>query len=661
MVDELVPNPDTSFEVNDQENKGKLGFFTIFLITINSIVGTGIFFLPAIGAREAGLFAIISWIIMGAIAIYYSMIFAELIGLFPKEGGVYEYAKMAFGPFWSFVLGWMTLIAANVTIAMLIVGAVKYIGPFLPDAMLIAVSIAFVFLFNYMAFKGLKTSSVMLVAFAIITITSVCGIMIPGLINFDPSNFVGWFAHSAFSNLEFSFMGIIGGISVIFVTIFLIAETFFGWETATFLAEKVKNPRKVMPKVLIRATIIIAVGVLLFVIASSSLIHWSVLGNSLTPLSDLATVIYGAVIGKWYALLVYLAIMGSVAGWIVASPNLIIALAKDKLFIPQLSKIHPKTKTPYKAIIFQAILTSILVIVGAGNYEALLHILVPLVLVLYSSVVLSLLVVRKKFKDTPRPYKAPLGKTGPIILILFGLSLVVLWGSSASHAISTLGILFGFLFFSLPLFLLLFFHYDPQATIRFKNETAVVSIFFERVFFPKRIHKKVLANAKIEGNIVLELGASSGLLSRDIAKRHPKEQIIIEQSEHLKRIIQKRAKGEHNVTVLVDEHLISRVHPDVKNVDEIFSFGLLSDLQSEEVFLKQLADLLPENGRIHFFDYVDLYKIIPNKMILSDMEALKKLFREAGFAVIINKYKGLFWNYLVIDGIKTNDEEISFI
>ena len=150
MVEELVPNPDTSFEVNDQENKGKLGFFTIFLITINSIVGTGIFFLPAIGAREAGLFAIISWIIMGAIAIYYSMIFAELIGLFPKEGGVYEYAKMAFGPFWSFVLGWMTLIAANVTIAMLIVGAVKYIGPFLPDAMLIAVSIAFVFLFNYM-------------------------------------------------------------------------------------------------------------------------------------------------------------------------------------------------------------------------------------------------------------------------------------------------------------------------------------------------------------------------------------------------------------------------------------------------------------------------------------------------------------------------------
>lgn len=661
MPDDSVLNSDSNPEEENKNDKGKLGFLTIFLITINSIMGTGIFFLPAIGAREAGLFAIISWIVMGVIAIYYSMIFAELVGFFPKEGGVYEYAKRAFGPFWSFVLGWMTLIAANVTIAMLIVGAIKYIGPLLPSYLLIAVSIVFICLFNFMAFKGLKTSSVMLVAFAVITLIAVGGILIPGLINFNPANFTGWLSHAAFSNLDFSFLGLIGGISIIFVTLFFIAETFFGWETATFLAEKVKNPRKIMPKVLIRATVTISIVVVLFVIASKSIIHWSVLGNSLTPLSDLATVIYGAIVGKWYGLLVYLAIIGSVAGWIVASPNLIIALAKDKLFIPQLSKIHPKTKTPYKAIIFQTILTSFLVIVGAGNYEALLHLLVPLVLLLYASVVISLLVIRKKFKDFERPYTAPLGTVGPIFLIIFSVGLLVLWGTTASHAISTLSILFSFLLFSIPMFLLLFFHYDPRATIRFKNETAVISLFFERIFFPKRIHKKVLANAKIEGNVILELGASSGLLSRDIAKMNPKEQIIIEQSEHLKKIIQKRAKGEHNVTVLVDEHLISRVHPSVKKVDEIFSFGLLSDLQSEKQFIQTLYDILPENGRIHFFDYVDLYKVIPNKQLLSDPEALKDLFREAGFAIKISKYKGLFWNYLVIDGIKTSDENVVFI
>ena len=123
--------------VNVPENKNLLGFWTIFLITVNSIVGTGIFFLPAVGMREAGLFSIISWIVMGLIAIYTGMIFGEVVGIYPKEGGVYEYAKQAFGNFPSFLLGWMSLIAANVTIAMLMVGAIKYVGPFLSNSWLI--------------------------------------------------------------------------------------------------------------------------------------------------------------------------------------------------------------------------------------------------------------------------------------------------------------------------------------------------------------------------------------------------------------------------------------------------------------------------------------------------------------------------------------------
>ena len=114
---------------------------------------------------------------MGIIAIYFSMIFAELVGMFPKEGGVYEYAKEAFGQFPSFLLGWMALIAANVTIAMLVVGAIKYIGPILPESLLITFSIAFIVIFNYIAYRGLKTGAVMLVVFAFITLISLFGII----------------------------------------------------------------------------------------------------------------------------------------------------------------------------------------------------------------------------------------------------------------------------------------------------------------------------------------------------------------------------------------------------------------------------------------------------------------------------------------------------
>ena len=83
----------------------------------------------------------------------------------------------------------------------------------------------FIVLFNYVAFRGMKTGSVMLVAFALITLVAVFGIMIPGFIDFNPANFTGWLSHSSFSGLDFSFLSFVGGFSVIMVTLFFIAST----------------------------------------------------------------------------------------------------------------------------------------------------------------------------------------------------------------------------------------------------------------------------------------------------------------------------------------------------------------------------------------------------------------------------------------------------
>ena len=114
------------------EQKGlekTLGYKAILLITINSIMGTGIFFLPAVGAKYAGPSSLIAWALMAVIAIYTSMCFAELTSMFPKSGGIYEFAKQAYGRTISFFIGWTTLIAGYITIAMLVIGAIQYIFP----------------------------------------------------------------------------------------------------------------------------------------------------------------------------------------------------------------------------------------------------------------------------------------------------------------------------------------------------------------------------------------------------------------------------------------------------------------------------------------------------------------------------------------------------
>ncbi|MGM5481651.1 MAG: amino acid permease, partial [Nanobdellota archaeon] len=373
--------------------------------------------------------------------------------------------------------------------------------------------------------------------------------------------------------------------------------------------------------------------------------HWSELASSITPLADLASAVYGPWIVPVYSILVYLAIIGSVAGWIVAAPNLLVALAKDKLFPPSFAKPHPKTGTPYKAIIFQTIVTSGLVMIGAGSYETLLHLLVPMLLVLYMSVVLSLLFIRKKHPAFDG-YIAPGGKFGPIALIFLTLGMIVMWAFNQSDAVHTLKIIGGFVLIGIPVFMLMNFHYNPHATVSFHEKTAELSRLFERLFLPKKIRRRLLYGLN-ERQRVLFLGAGSGLLIKELP--HPDEHITV--IEHSSALAKKLTGRFPQIRVINDHHAISRIHPSVETADVLISVSLLSHIQDISAYLKHIHDILPENAKIRFFDYADFYKVIPNS--IPSVAELREIFTQNGFAVKVEKIKGLFWSYLIVEGIKS--------
>ncbi|NQV91190.1 amino acid permease, partial [Candidatus Woesearchaeota archaeon] len=313
---------------HEKTMKGVLSFKVILLITINSIMGTGIWFLTSAGAKYAGPASLISWVILALIAIYISMCFGELVSMFPKAGGVYEFGKQAYGRFASFVIGWTTSIAGSVTIAMLILGALQYLLPNSPQYYIPA-AIALILAFSYVAFRGMDTSTYVLVTFSLITLTAVIGIIIPGLFNFNPSNMSPFFVFPTMS---------------IALAIFFIAETFFGWESAIFLAAETKNPSKVMPRALITGTIVIAVLAFLLAFTAMGTIPWEKFSESAAPLRDLGVAHFGQLGGLIFSLLIFVSVIGATAGWIVTAPRLLMAIAEDKLFFTQFAKIHPKYK-----------------------------------------------------------------------------------------------------------------------------------------------------------------------------------------------------------------------------------------------------------------------------------------------------------------------------
>ena len=170
--------------MEDKELKKELGSKTILLITINSIVGSGIFFLPGIGAKTSGPASIIAWIILGLSAIYTSMFFGELVSMFPTSGGIYEFSKKAYGRFASFMIGWTAWLVGNITTAMLIVGAIQYLLPYKEFWVLkLGLCLMWVIIFNIMAYKGIKISAYMLITFAIITLAVIAAIVVSSIIS----------------------------------------------------------------------------------------------------------------------------------------------------------------------------------------------------------------------------------------------------------------------------------------------------------------------------------------------------------------------------------------------------------------------------------------------------------------------------------------------
>lgn len=622
-----------------------LGFKTVLLITVNSIMGTGIYFLPAVGAYYGGPTSIISWIILSGIAIYISMCFAELVSMFPKAGGVYEYCKQAYGKFPSFIIGWITLLTGNITIAMLIVGGIQYLLPYPIHLPKLLLSLIFVFLFNYVAYKGMKTSAFMLITFSVITLSMVITLILPGMFKIHISNFKPFFVFP---------------VSHIFLTLYFIQETFFGWESATFLAEETKDPERTMPKALILGTVIIAIIALSLVTTALGVIHWKEFGQSNAPLADLGNAIYGGIGRDIFTLWVYIAIVGAVACWVVSAPRLILALARDKLFLRQFVKIHPIYRTPYKAIFLQTIITSGLVLLGFGAYRTLLLLLIPLLLVMYSAVLFCVVLLRFKKPKLKRYFKVPFGKIGPLVIITIFILFLIIWFKQEENSLYLLRLASSLILAGIPIYLLLQVYYNPKFIRSINDILAYLTLWTEWIALPMSVRKDIInLLGNIKGKTILEFGCSVGTLTLHLAEEvGPDGKVYAtDLSKHELKIAKKRLtkRGHKHVETIHDENHAIRVHPDVPKIHTIVSVGVIGYLQNIKRVLREMNKRLKIGSKICFVDYDKFFDVIPNVDWLRDDEKIKKIFEECGFKVGILRKQGFAWKYIYIYGTKVRD------
>lgn len=624
------------------ELKRALGFGTILALAIASIMGTGMFFGAAIGATYSGNASILSWVILTLVAVYISTFFGELVAMFPKAGGVYEFSKHTYNRFTSFMIGWLAWLVGNLTTALLIVAAIDYLIPDPSSFFLkMVISVILIIVLNVIAFRGIEASGFIVVVLAILSVSLILSVIFPGVFVMDITNLTPFFAL---------------GVAPIFVTIFFIAESFFGWESVTYLSEETKDPEKTIPKALVYGTIIVGVLATLIALVSLGIVPWKILTATTAPLSLVFERIYGA-FGTILNYGVFIALIGSAAGGIITMPRLLLALARDKLFIAQLSDIHPVFKTPHKAIIFQTIVSLIIFGMAFGRYTTLLNLLLPLGLVMYILIILIIPILRHRYPDMPRSFKVPFANIGSFLVIGFLFSLIVLWIMAEPSAWQILRLGLSFVAIGIPIYLMLEIYYDPDFIVKVNDSLAYFTLLTERFILPSNVREEILTLlGDIRSKTILEFGCSVGTLTLHLAEKvKPNGKVYATDLSKKDLIItnnRMKKRGHEHVIIIHDEHQVNRVHPDIPHVDSIVSIGMMGYMQDVKKILREMWELMPYGGRIVFVDYADFFKVIPNVAWLSKDAVIEKVFRDAGFSVFVTRKKGLFWNYIYVYGIK---------
>src|SRR6186713_490364 len=112
-----------------------LGLLDSTMLVAGSMIGSGIFIVSSIIARQVGSpgWLLVVWVVTGLLTVAAALSYGELAAMMPRAGGQYVYLREAFSPLWGFLYGWtLFLVIQTGTIAAVAVGFSRFLGVVVP-------------------------------------------------------------------------------------------------------------------------------------------------------------------------------------------------------------------------------------------------------------------------------------------------------------------------------------------------------------------------------------------------------------------------------------------------------------------------------------------------------------------------------------------------
>jgi APA family basic amino acid/polyamine antiporter len=390
-----------------------LGPFDVTMMVMGSVIGAGVFQAPArIAAGMGSLEGVLgAWAFGGLVAISGALVFAELGGMLPRTGGEYVFVRAGAGRFAAFLFGWMSLTA-------IVSSAIAYVaGVFVEHLEALLRTTGWIEGFGAEGFgaggrKGIAVAVIVGLALLnargvrlgasvqnVAMLAKIAGILC--VVALGAAVGLGWIeprvAPTQGGDLPWNWDGVGAAL-------FGIVFTFGGWQNVASVASEIRNPGRNLPLGTLVGTLAVVVLYLALNTALVAVLGVRGVAESATPVAAAA----GAVVSWGEPLVAGLVTVSTFAitqVLLMLAPRIYVAMADDGVFFRGIGQIHERFQTPARAILLQAAFAVGHVFV-AGSIGELLEVCSICDWVFFTICGATLFVLRRKWPDVPRPYRA---------------------------------------------------------------------------------------------------------------------------------------------------------------------------------------------------------------------------------------------------------------
>jgi APA family basic amino acid/polyamine antiporter len=429
---------------NDQtQPKQTLSLLDVTAIIIGIVIGSGIFVFPTFVASNAssGTNLILFWIAGGFISIIGALVYAELATTYPHAGGDYHFLQIAYGNDISFLFAWARMMiiqpGAIVMMAFVIGGELSSIlslGKYSASiyAVLTVILLTGTNMFGIREGKWAQkilTGGILigLLSLIVIGLLAIVGVITPEL----PAAAEAAAAAPASSGQDMAKLG----VAMIFVLF-----AYSGWNESAYVSAEVKEPQRNIIKALL-----LGLGVVTILYVIINLVYVQVLGLGVMASNMAPHKLVEVTLGPGYRIIVNiiitLAALSTTNATIITGGRSNYALGKDYKLFKFMGTWKEESGTPFKALIFQALICFLLIVLGSltvgddGSFRssginAMIEYTTPAFYFFFLMIGISLFVLRKMDEDKPRVFNVPLY---PVVPLLFICTCVFLLQSSLSY------------------------------------------------------------------------------------------------------------------------------------------------------------------------------------------------------------------------------------